>query len=117
MNDMALGRPYIELNRVTLGYGHGKAKTVALAETDMEIAEGEIYAGGGTSGCGKALLLKLVSGIKMPEQGDAPGGGERVTAPLKTCGMAFQHSTPLHWRSLLDDELLPLERVQPRGDN
>jgi len=117
MNDMALGRPYIELNRVTLGYGHGKAKTVALAETDMEIAQGEFIAVVGPSGCGKSSLLKLVSGLKMPEQGDVTVGGERVTAPLKTCGMAFQNSTLLPWRTLLDNVLLPLEIVQPHGDN
>src|SRR5690606_9758863 len=98
-----------------LSYGSGNSKTLALDASDMEIAEGEFVAVVGPSGCGKSSLLKLVSGLRLPSQGTVTVAGQRVNAPLKACGMAFQNSSLLPWRTLLDNVLLPLEITQTNG--
>ncbi len=113
MNAAMPAEPYIRLEGVTLSYGQGDGKALALAQTDMEIAKGEFVAVVGPSGCGKSSLLKLMSGLRMPGEGVVSVGGAQVKAPLKVSGMAFQNSTLLPWRTLLDNVLLPLEIVQP----
>lgn len=79
----------------------------------MSIAEGEFIALVGPSGCGKSSLLKLVSGLHPALAGEVVVDGKQVTGPISICGMAFQNSTLLPWRTTLDNVLLPLEIVEP----
>ncbi len=79
----------------------------------MSIREGEFIAIVGPSGCGKSSLLKLVSGLHPALRGEVVVDGRPVTAPISICGMAFQNSTLLPWRTALENVLLPLEIVQP----
>jgi NitT/TauT family transport system ATP-binding protein len=44
----------VDLDRVSLTYGEGRLETPALAETSLQIAEGEFVALVGSSGCGKS---------------------------------------------------------------
>ncbi len=86
---------------------------LAVEGLTMNVARGEFVAVVGPSGCGKSTLMKLATGLQFPFQGEVRVAGERVTAPVKIAGMAFQSPTLLPWRSTLQNLLLPLEIVEP----
>ncbi|HVF34393.1 MAG TPA: ABC transporter ATP-binding protein, partial [Candidatus Saccharimonadia bacterium] len=84
-----------------------------LESVGFEVADGETVAIVGPSGCGKSTVMKLATGLQFPHSGDVTVAGERVGAPVKLAGMAFQNPTLLPWRTTLQNLLLPLEIVQP----
>jgi NitT/TauT family transport system ATP-binding protein len=102
--------PIIRLERANLTYG-GPDGVMALMDVDLEVATGELVAVVGPSGCGKSSLLKLVSGLHPAAGGSVQVAGRPVTGPLKICGMAFQNTMLLPWRTTIRNVLLPLEIV------
>jgi len=107
---------FIEIDDVDLRYGEqagDRASTLALAKTNLGVAENEFVSIVGPSGCGKSTLLKLISGLVRATRGQVRVGGAEVRGPLKSVGMAFQNSTLLPWRNIRDNVLLPLEIVEP----
>ncbi|WP_197708171.1 ABC transporter ATP-binding protein [Hartmannibacter diazotrophicus] len=98
-------------------YGDSSSGTLAIEGATLSIADGEFIAVVGPSGCGKSSLLKLVSGLHPPAEGVVRVGGKMVDRPIDICGIAFQNSTLLPWRTTLENVLLPLEIVQPYASN
>ncbi|MSQ63925.1 MAG: ABC transporter ATP-binding protein [Betaproteobacteria bacterium] len=96
-----------------MAYGRGAAAARVIEDVSLEIASGEFIAVVGPSGCGKSSLMKLISGLHPPLAGTLTLEGRPVTGPIKSVGMAFQHSNLLPWRNALDNVLLPLEIVEP----
>jgi NitT/TauT family transport system ATP-binding protein len=103
---------FVELRDVSLKYDVSES-TRALDGTTMSIKRGQFAAVVGPSGCGKSSLMKLVTGLRRATSGTVSVAGNTVNGPLKIVGMAFQNSTLLPWRRLLDNLMLPLEIVQP----
>jgi len=103
----------VTLEDVAMAYGRGATAVRAIESVSLTIARGEFIAVVGPSGCGKSSLMKLISGLHPPAQGQLKVEGIPVTAPLKSVGMAFQNSNLLPWRTVLDNVLLPMEIVQP----
>jgi NitT/TauT family transport system ATP-binding protein len=103
-------QPIIDLQNVSMAYG-GTDGVIALSETSLQIEKGEFVAIVGPSGCGKSSLLKLISGLHPPQSGSVRVSGEPVKGPLKICGMAFQNSMLLPWRTAIENVLLPMEIV------
>jgi NitT/TauT family transport system ATP-binding protein len=115
MNDAGAGRAFVDITGVTLRYGAGP-ETQALADLTMQVKQGEFAAVVGPSGCGKSSLMKLVTGLLPPTGGRVDVAAKNVNGPLKIVGMAFQNSTLLPWRNILDNVMLPLEIVQPHRE-
>jgi osmoprotectant transport system ATP-binding protein len=65
----------LALERVTKAFG---ARTV-IAETTLEVAEGERLALIGPSGCGKSTLLRMILGLVVPDGGTVRVGEVTVT--------------------------------------
>jgi len=105
--------PLVELRQVSLAYGSGKERMVALDDATLNIAKGEFIAVVGPSGCGKSTLMKLVTGLLPPTSGEIRVHGVPVKGPIRGVGMAFQAPTLMPWRTTRDNILLPLEVVQP----
>ncbi len=115
--------PFIELSEVTLQYGGG---TLALAQTDLRIPQGDFVALVGPSGCGKSTILKLVGGLLKPSSGavvvakrevamagsGAGAGAVGVTAKVRI-GLAFQNPTMLPWLTIRENVMIPLKIVEP----
>ncbi len=104
----------ISLRHVTHAYRTETGPLPVLDDLSLDIPEGAFCAVVGPSGCGKSTLTKLIAGLMRPDAGEVLLGGERVTAPRATVGMAFQNPVLLEWRSILDNVLLPLEIVPNR---
>lgn len=103
----------VEFRGVSLRYVYRGKSIHALDGVDLAVQRGEFVAVVGPSGCGKTTLLKLISGLLLPTQGEVLVGGRPVRGPLKIVGMAFQNPTLLPWRTTLGNVLLPLEIVEP----
>ena len=106
--------PLIEIRDVRHAYRTKDGPLPVLDGLDLAVPQGSFCAVVGPSGCGKSTLTRLVAGLMRPDQGEVRLGGERVTSPRKTVGMAFQNPVLLEWRSILDNVILPLEIVAPR---
>jgi ABC-type lipoprotein export system ATPase subunit len=59
-------------------YGKDESLVRAVAEVDLEIAQGEALAVMGPSGCGKSTLLHLLGGLDRPSGGELWLAGRRV---------------------------------------
>ncbi|MEM2236959.1 MAG: ABC transporter ATP-binding protein [Candidatus Caldarchaeum sp.] len=108
----------IELKDVSLQYvsksGFRKISTVqALEKVSLTIEKGSFTSIVGPSGCGKTTILKIISGLLQPTEGEVRVDGRIVDGPLSIVGMAFQNPVLLPWRTVLQNILLPLEVVEP----
>ncbi len=105
--------PFVELENVTHVYAGAEDGAPAVEGLSLSVRESEFAAIVGPSGCGKSTLMKLATGLQFPREGTVKVAGQRVDAPVKLAGMAFQNPTMLPWRTTLDNLLLPLEIVEP----
>jgi NitT/TauT family transport system ATP-binding protein len=103
----------VDIKNVTLTYKGVSGGVLALRDTTLAVRRGEFAAVVGPSGCGKSSLMKLVTGLVPPDEGEIVIFGDRVRGPVKIAGMAFQNPNLLPWRKVIDNVLLPLEIVEP----
>lgn len=66
----------ISLAGVSKTFGDG---TLAVADLDLDIADGELLVVVGPSGCGKSTVLRIVAGLESPTEGEVTIGGRVVT--------------------------------------
>lgn len=66
----------LEVRAVTFVHGTGRARTTALAPTDLTVAAGQSLAVIGRSGAGKSTLAEIVLGLKRPAAGTVRVQGE-----------------------------------------
>ena len=105
---------FVRLQDVSLRY-NGEETALALHRTSFEVEQGEFVAVVGPSGCGKSTLMKVVTGLWPATVGQVNVGGKPVVGPLNIVGMAFQNSSLLPWRTILQNVMLPLEIVEPHA--
>ncbi|MEM4220777.1 MAG: ATP-binding cassette domain-containing protein, partial [Candidatus Caldarchaeum sp.] len=108
----------IQLKNVTLRYeSKSGLRTLnyleAIRNVNLTVEPGSFTSIVGPSGCGKTTILKLISGLITPTEGEVYVDGRKVEKPLSIVGMAFQNPVLLPWRSVLQNILLPLEVVEP----
>src|SRR6516225_11142983 len=72
----------------------------ALGGISMSVAQGEIVAVVGGSGCGKSTMLRVVSGLERPTHGRVVLDGTEITAPHERIGIVFQEPRLLPWLSV-----------------
>src|SRR5882672_11141437 len=94
---------FVRLEGVSMAYGRGAAVLKAVEDVTLSIARGEFVAVVGPSGCGKSSLMKLISGLHPPLAGTLAVEGRPVEGPLRSVGMAFQHSNLLPWRNAVEN--------------
>jgi NitT/TauT family transport system ATP-binding protein len=117
---MKISQPMVELSDVSVCYAGG---TVALAQTNLTVDEGDFVALVGPSGCGKSTILKLVAGLLGPTSGVtlvarrevAIDNIRRVSSaqPMTRIGLAFQNPTMLPWLTIRENIMVPLKIVPP----
>src|ERR1700731_2167653 len=76
------------------GIGKSYGNDLAFKPLDLQVPPGELLALLGPSGCGKAPLLRLTSGLIEPSQGKIEIRGRdvtRVPAHRRDVGLVFQN--------------------------
>ena len=80
----------IRLDRLTKVHPGGH---IAVAEVDLDIADGELFVLLGPSGCGKTSVLRMIAGLDEPSAGDVLVDGHSVRGVRtrdRHVGMLFQ---------------------------
>jgi NitT/TauT family transport system ATP-binding protein len=99
----------IGIERVSKVYANG---TVALADVDLSVGQGEFVSLLGPSGCGKSTLLRLIAGLGAPTAGRIAwplAGKDLAHVPRGELGFVFQEPTLLPWKTVRDNVFLPLK--------
>ena len=86
---------------------------VALERLDFTIAQGEMVAIVGQTGCGKSTFLNLLIGLDRPTEGRIAVGGRAPYDDFDhfrgSLAAVFQQDRLLPWRTAIDNVRLPLE--------
>ncbi len=81
----------------------GRAPTVALQATNLEVAENDFVTILGPSGCGKSTLLRIVAGLDRQTTGEVLLDGKAIHGPGADRGMVFQSYTLFPWLTVRDN--------------
>jgi NitT/TauT family transport system ATP-binding protein len=82
-----------------------KNGTIALADLNFEVREGEFLTLLGPSGCGKSTILRLIAGLETVSSGTLT----RALAPGRaSIGFVFQDPTLMPWANVFDNVFLGL---------
>ena len=101
----------IVLDHVTVSYGTGRHRIIAVNHVSFDVAEGEAFGLVGESGSGKSTVLRAIAGLIPHAQGSVSLGGlvmprVRSTAARKMAQMVFQDPYgSLHPRHTVDSVL------------
>jgi multiple sugar transport system ATP-binding protein len=79
------------LNQLRKAYS---AKTAAVDNVSLEVADGQMAVLLGPSGCGKTTLLRLISGLEIPDSGNITLDGHDITdwePKRRDIAMVFQN--------------------------
>ncbi|MFY9233786.1 MAG: ATP-binding cassette domain-containing protein [Fimbriimonadaceae bacterium] len=91
------------------GLTHSFGDKVVLRDIDLEIAEGEIVAIMGTSGGGKTTLLRCITGLLRPTQGEVTVAGinvnEQPEEARRKMGLVFQSSALFDYLNVRENVL------------
>lgn len=102
----------IEISNVSKRFGN----FVALDHVSLEIPTGQLVALLGPSGCGKTTLLRIISGLEVPDEGSIAFHGEEATrrdVREREVGFVFQHYALFRHMTVFDNVAFGL-RVRPR---
>jgi NitT/TauT family transport system ATP-binding protein len=104
------GAAMLEIKGIGKTYGTGATLVEAIRTVSFSIEAGELVCVVGPSGCGKTTLLKCISGLLRPTQGEVVLDGQRVTDPPEEMALVFQeyNRSLMPWASVRNNVLLPL---------
>lgn len=81
---------YVEFSTISKHFGN----SVAVADLDLKIEQGEFFSLPGPSGCGKSTTLRMLAGFVKPSTGHIHVNGRDVTAlppEARDIGIVFQN--------------------------
>ncbi len=96
---------FLTIQEVTYGY---EKKGPVLQNIHWSIPQGQFHCLLGKSGCGKTTLLKLASGLLLPDEGTIALDHQQVKGPSPSSGYVFQAPTLLEWKTAMENILLPI---------
>jgi NitT/TauT family transport system ATP-binding protein len=114
MTDVAI--PGIRLHEIAKNYDSSGDTVQALAQTSLDVRQGEMLVLLGPSGCGKTTLLRMIGGLIAPSAGRIElagqplwSHGDRNGEAVRKLGFVFQEPNLFPWLTVEDNVALPLE--------
>lgn len=89
-------------------------KVEVLKDINLDIAKGEFISLIGASGCGKSTILKLITSLEDPTDGEITIDGESVKAPSEKVSMIFQESRLFPWLTVEQNIDFTISRKIPK---
>jgi len=93
----------IAISGVSKVFQTTRQTTLALNETSLDIADGEVVCVVGPSGCGKTTLLNLIAGFLTPTSGEIRVAGQIVAGPDSERAVVFQSDAVFPWLTVRDN--------------
>jgi NitT/TauT family transport system ATP-binding protein len=92
------------------GLGHRYGANEVLSGINLTVRAGEFISLLGPSGVGKTTLLRCLSGLQRPTEGEVRYRGALLTEPVAGVAVVFQDYSRslLPWSSVIDNVALPL---------
>jgi putative spermidine/putrescine transport system ATP-binding protein len=107
---------YVEFSTISKHFGN----SVAVADLDLQIEQGEFFSLLGPSGCGKSTTLRMLAGFVKPTTGTIHVNGRDVTAlppEARDIGIVFQNYAIFPHMTVFDNIAFGLvERKLPRAE-
>ncbi|QXX73820.1 AAA-associated domain-containing protein [Methylovirgula sp. HY1] len=96
-------KPLLEVKDVCQRFrtGSGDEGALVLDHVSVTLNEGEIVALLGRSGCGKSSLLRIISGLSQPTEGEVSFHGAPINGPDAGIAMVFQSAALFPWLTVL----------------
>ncbi|QGU06734.1 ABC transporter ATP-binding protein YxdL [Corynebacterium occultum] len=110
--------PALELQQISVVFGEGARRVVALDDISVAVQPGELLAVMGPSGSGKSTLLNVAGLLQKPTSGEVLLAGENVSrlspaaaarARRRHVGVVFQHYNLIPTLTVAENVALPLE--------
>lgn len=104
-------RILVDLRDVGMTFDAKNGPVTALQGLTFNVRDHEFVSIVGPSGCGKSTVLRLVAGLAQVTSGKIEIDGETPNEArlARRFGFVFQSSVMLHWRTALENVLLPSE--------
>jgi NitT/TauT family transport system ATP-binding protein len=74
--------------------------TTAVADFNLDVADGEFVCIVGPSGCGKSTVLNMIAGLDTPSAGGITMDGRAITGPGADRGVMFQDYALMPWQTV-----------------
>ena len=105
----------LELKNCSKSFGDGATREDVLKGIDLEVQEGEFVAILGFSGTGKTTLINMMSGLVIPDIGEALFKGKKIDGPGPERGLVFQSYSLMPWLTVRGNILLAINSVYPKA--
>lgn len=109
-----MNQPALEVDSVSVGFGHVTHRTEVLADINLIVPQNEFVAIIGFSGSGKSTLMNLLAGLQPADRGEVRMNGTVVAKPGPERGILFQNYSLLPWLSVFGNIELAVKQVFPR---
>jgi NitT/TauT family transport system ATP-binding protein len=104
---------FLQVSHIAKSFTKKKCSLEVLHDINFSVREKEFVCIMGPSGCGKSTLAGIIEGIDHPDKGSIFLGGEKIPEKTtkkvqKRCGIVFQQSNLLEWKTTYKNVELPL---------
>lgn len=94
----------VKVSNVSLRFTKdNETSTVALDDVSLDVNDGEFVCFIGPSGCGKTSLLRIISGLNMPDEGEVHLDNQLIKDPGPELGMVFQEYSLFPWKTVVEN--------------
>jgi nitrate ABC transporter ATP-binding subunit len=105
----------LEISSLTKVFSTPAGPQVVVKNFTARIQQGEFVALLGPSGCGKSTILSIVAGLQKTTEGGVIVDGKEIDGPGPDRALVFQSPTLLPWMTALENVMLAVRQVHPRG--
>jgi taurine transport system ATP-binding protein len=95
--------PQLDIRHLGVRYATKTGVVEALADVNLDMAQGDFLVAIGASGCGKTTLLNCIAGFLPATEGTIELDGKPVSGPGADRGVVFQKHALMPWLNVIDN--------------